>query len=412
MQKIAAHSGLLAANLALVDGAFTAYLRTLRRAPRTIGHIRWAVRHAAWWLACRHRSLVSLRPEELSAFLHDSAARCWGSYTHEHYRVGMHWWFHFRHPIRDPGYRLRRPHDLIAYPWQSWVDDFIQFLVQHRGLAQRTLIGYRDVVRSFLIWHFGMRRADWQSVVVRDIWRYARCFGRGRKPATLNHDLRYLRRFFVFLEMRGACSPQLAHAVPRFWNFGQASTLDTLNDRQRRTLLACFRRRTAEGLRDFCLATCMVDLGLRPIEVASLTLQSIDWSRHVLSVPPTKTDRGRQLPLVERIATALKTYVDRNRPQTDSTRLFVHHGEHHAGDGMDSRAIRRVISLAYRRCGFPAEWNGSYRLRHTFATRLHARGADLKQIADLLGHRHLQTTTIYTKVDLNGLSALALPWPI
>ncbi len=79
---------------------------------------------------------------------------------------------------------------------------------------------------------------------------------------------------------------------------------------------------------------------------------------------------------------------------------------------MDSRAIRKVISHAYRRCDFPPEWNGSYRLRHTFATRLHARGADLKQIADLMGHRHLQTTTIYTKVDLNGLRALALPWPI
>lgn len=209
MQKFAAHAGLLAVNLAQVEGPFTDYLRCQRRAPRTIAHIRWAVRHAAWWLACRRRSLDALRLEELPHFLRNSAARCWGSYTHEHYRAGIHWWFQFKHPIRDPGYRLRRPRDLVAYPWQPWVDDFIQFLIQHRGLAQRTLIGYRDVVRSFLIWRFGTSPADWPQVGVRDIWRYARSFGRGRKPTTLNHDLRYLRRFLAFLEIRGACTAQL-----------------------------------------------------------------------------------------------------------------------------------------------------------------------------------------------------------
>jgi len=79
---------------------------------------------------------------------------------------------------------------------------------------------------------------------------------------------------------------------------------------------------------------------------------------------------------------------------------------------MDCSHQRWALTRAYRRCGFPKGWQGGYRLRHTFASRLHARGADLKQIADLLGHRHLQTTTLYAKVDLIGLRDLALPWPI
>jgi integrase len=72
----------------------------------------------------------------------------------------------------------------------------------------------------------------------------------------------------------------------------------------------------------------------------------------------------------------------------------------------NERAIR-----AYRRCGFPSSCSGLYPLRHTFATRLHARGVGLKQISDLMGHGHLHTTTLYAQVDLVGLRALALPWP-
>ena len=56
-------------------------------------------------------------------------------------------------------------------------------------------------------------------------------------------------------------------------------------------------------------------------------------------------------------------------------------------------------------------WTGTHVLRHTAATRLHRRGASLKEVADLLGHRSLDTTAIYTKVDLPALAAVALPWP-
>ena len=73
--------------------------------------------------------------------------------------------------------------------------------------------------------------------------------------------------------------------------------------------------------------------------------------------------------------------------------------------------VRLALHRAYQRCGFPRDWCGTHRLRRTFATRLYARGINLKQIADLLGHRHLTTTTRYAQTDLTGLRAVAQPWP-
>jgi site-specific recombinase XerD len=73
--------------------------------------------------------------------------------------------------------------------------------------------------------------------------------------------------------------------------------------------------------------------------------------------------------------------------------------------------IRGVIRRGFTEVEGCAHWTGTHILRHTAATRLHRRGASLKEVADLLGHRSIDTTAIYTKVDLPALAAVALPWP-
>jgi site-specific recombinase XerD len=259
---------------------------------------------------------------------------------------------------------------------------------------------------------FGHARVDWHRIGPVQIRQYAHAVARGRKHRTINHDLRSLHRFFTYLHIGGVVPSQWCEAVPCFSCYGETRVVTPLTDQQRRQLLASFDRRTSSGLRDYCLTVCMVDLGLRPVEVRRLSLSDLDWTNGVLHVPPTKTDRGRDLPLTPRIASALRTYVERKRPRTDSGSMFVRHHTSRGDGSLSKNTIHHVLQAAYARCGFPSSWSGGYRLRHTFATRLHARGVDLKNIADLLGHRHLQTTTIYAKVDINALRALAVPWPL
>ena len=86
------------------------------------------------------------------------------------------------------------------------------------GFNVYTRKGYADAIRSYLKWQFGKRAPNWRRVQPKHVWDYAYSFQRGRRPGTLNHDLRRLRRFFMFVHVLTACSPQLIQAVPPFLN--------------------------------------------------------------------------------------------------------------------------------------------------------------------------------------------------
>lgn len=293
--------------------------------------------------------------------------------------------------------------------WQRWWEDYSRFIVTHRGLGPESQRAARFFVRDFLSWRFHSGEAHWSRVDVEDIWSYAERCARRLKPRSTNLGLSVVRRFLRFVQMRGACSSDLVQAVPHVATFGQSVPPEVLTNRQRRTLLASFTQKSSNACRDYTMALCMVDLGLRSIEVVRLRLSDIDWPQKILSVPATKTGRGRQLPLPLHLAKALRAYIP-TRPTTNCDRLFV---GHHFGRGrpVSTGAVRAAMRAAYRRCGFPRDWCGTHRLRHTFATRLFARGGDLKHIADLLGHSSISTTNFYAQVDLKGLRALAQSWP-
>jgi site-specific recombinase XerD len=155
----------------------------------------------------------------------------------------------------------------------------------------------------------------------------------------------------------------------------------------------------------------LLDLGLRAGEVIGLRVQDIDWQGHQLKVQRSKTGPGRQLPLLPPLERALQDYLATARPQNlAEDHLFLRHPQRQ-GAPLSLDALVAIVRQAYRRCGFPSTWWGTHRLRHTFASRLHQRGVDLKPIADLLGHRHLDSTNRYTHVEVETLRRLALPWP-
>jgi site-specific recombinase XerD len=124
----------------------------------------------------------------------------------------------------------------------------------------------------------------------------------------------------------------------------------------------------------------------------------------------TMANRARELPLPAPVGQAIAQYLRRGRPTTRCRNLFVRHRVPR-GTPVTTTLIRGVMRLAYAKVEGCAGWTGTHVLRHTAATRLLQRGATLKEIADVLGHRSLDTTALYAKVDLPALAAVALPWP-
>ena len=114
-------------------------------------------------------------------------------------------------------------------------------------------------------------------------------------------------------------------------------------------------------------------------------------------------------PLVARVGRALADYLRWGRPVCACRNVFV---RHRAPAGpMSIHIVIGVYRLTFARAEACKGLCGTHLLRHTAATNMLQHGANLEEIADVLGHRLIETTTIYAKVDLPTLNRVAMPWP-
>jgi len=161
--------------------------------------------------------------------------------------------------------------------WQSWFDDYVRFLEMDRGLSPSAQSHYGHIAERYLAWQFRRRPVNWRRVRPQDLWRYVRRLRwPGRKAQGLNSELTALRQFLRFVHLRGGCTVALAEAVPTVSGGSRSLVRPALSTEHRRQLLACFDRHNTEGARDYAMARCMTDLGLRCVEVARLGLHDLD----------------------------------------------------------------------------------------------------------------------------------------
>jgi site-specific recombinase XerD len=197
--------------------------------------------------------------------------------------------------------------------------------------------------------------------------------------------------------------------VPAPASYRLASLPAVLSDEDIKRLLSVFDRKTAAGLRDYAITRCLTDLGLRAKEIAGLNLNDLDWRNGKLRIVGSKTRHDDELPLTETVGAALAEYIRRARSEVPTRRVFLR-VRPPVGKCITSRTVCGVVIRAAARAGLAAV-HGPRILRHTVASRMIRHGARVKDIADVLRHRSLDTTAIYMKVDLPRLATVALPWP-
>jgi site-specific recombinase XerD len=201
----------------------------------------------------------------------------------------------------------------------------------------------------------------------------------------------------------------LAAAVPVVANWSMTSLPRAIAADQVRQLLASINRRTEIGRRDYAILLLLARLGLRSGEVAFLELDDIDWNIGQLSVRG-KGGQRTELPLSAEVGRAIAAYLRRGRPASASRRVFLRAKAPIRGF-RDASGVGSIVRHSLKRAGINAPTQGAHQFRHGLATEMLRQGASLSEIGDVLGHRHPQTTLIYTKVDLSALRTLALPWP-
>jgi site-specific recombinase XerD len=295
-------------------------------------------------------------------------------------------------------------------PVEQVVQEFERYLLDDRALAQSTAVHYSSFVRGFLAGRFCRGPVKLSQLCAGDVVRFVQRQARRLHLKQAKLLTTALRSFLHYLRYRGEILHDLSGAVPTVANWSMTSIPRAIPPDLVRRLLASIDRHTALGQRDYAILLLLARLGLRGGEVARIELEDIDWNTGSIRVR-RKGGHESVLPLPTDVGAAITAYLRQGRPRnSNSRRVFLRCRAPFRGF-RGPVAIASLVQHNLARAGIKAPTNGAHQFRHGLATDMLRHGASLTEIGEVLGHRSPETTRIYTKVDLNALRPLALPWP-
>ena len=299
---------------------------------------------------------------------------------------------------------------LPSTPADHWLRRYEHYLEHILGAALRTRQRYLPLAKCFLATCVQSESWEWSALHAQEVTEFVRQqaalrTGAGRKVATV--VVRSVLRFLVFC---GALRPgmEAAALTPRQWVHAPLPQRLT-HDEVERVLATCANT-TLHALRDRTILLLLGRLGLRAHEIVALCLEDIDWHHGRLVIRPGKTHHERLLPLSQELGSALATYLRQGRPTSAHRHVFLT-VQAPFRPFVGASAVTQIAQRAMHRAGIAHQpLHGAHTFRHTVASQMVNRGASFKDVADILGHRSLQTTGIYAKLDLDALAQVALPW--
>jgi site-specific recombinase XerD len=291
-----------------------------------------------------------------------------------------------------------------------WMRRYEHYLEHVLGAALRTRQRYLPVAAGFLATCMQSESWEWRALRAEDITEFVRQqaalrTGAGRKMPTI--VVRSVLRFLVFC---GALRPGMEAAAPALRQWTHAPLPHRLtHDEVERVLATCVGT-THHSLRDRVILLLLGRLGVRAHEIVALHLENVDWHHGHLVIRPGKMHHERLLPLSQELGNALALYLRQGRPTSEHRHVFLTlQAPFRPLQG--ASAITQIAQRTMHRAGIALQpRQGAHTFRHTVASQMVNRGASFKEVADVLGHRSLQTTGIYAKLDLDALARVALPW--
>jgi integrase/recombinase XerD len=282
-------------------------------------------------------------------------------------------------------------------------EDFSKFM-KARGMCDESIRVYSSRIESFLKWSLP-RREKVSAIFIRDVDEYLELRRLdGCMPRTIASLCTAFRLFFRYAEMRGLNGSKIARGIrnPRFPRYDPLPK--GLPWTQVRALLDSeVPIRNADLRASAILFLCSI-YGLRGAEIAKLTLDDFDWVSEIFLVRRAKRGPIQQFPLQFEVGNAILRYLQKCRPRCACRNLFVTLKPPYKP--IRSATLWTIIANRIRRSGLNLR-AGTHSFRHACATELLRQGSSLKEIADFLGHRDLESVSIYAKSDIRSLRMVA-----
>ncbi len=297
-----------------------------------------------------------------------------------------------------------------ATPREQLVAAYRTDLERVRGLAKSTLKQHAATALEFLKF-VGF---DSDPTLVRrlnppQVEEFIRVTGARIGRASLQHTVAHLRSFLRFLASRDEIARGLDFSIdtPRVYRgerLPRSLPWDTVQ-----AFLAAIDRTTPVGRRDYAMFMLVTTYGLRTSEVSALRLDDISWRVGQIRVPRPKTKTPLVLPLTDTVAASLIDYVRHARPDLACREVFLR--VRAPAGPLAPTAVTEAFQAWTRRGALPIPYQGPHCLRHSLAIHLLRQGASLKAIGDLLGHRSVESTSVYLRMQVADLRDAALDLP-
>lgn len=286
--------------------------------------------------------------------------------------------------------------------------DYRKYLLDERGLTSATVLRYQRFARRFLT-----QRASRNGEVVgcegltsMEINDYLLAASARLVVESAKREAADLRSLLRFLYLRRLIDTDLGATMPPVAAWRGTRLPQGLRAADVEAVLNGCDRSTTSGRRDYAVLCLLARLGLRSGEVAALQLGDIDWRLGEILVRG-KARRRDRLPLPADVGAALAAYLREDRPRCAVRQVIL--TLYAPARPIHPSSITNVVRRACRRAGVPEV--GGHRLRHALATEMLRRGADLIEIAQVLRHSDLGTTSDYAKIDRTALQAVVQRWP-
>jgi len=284
--------------------------------------------------------------------------------------------------------------------------EFGSFMKEDRGLSPTTVKYNCSSVRPFLDRLLEGKRSL-EAITVSDVdsllaqkvneEHYAR--------VSIRDYASSLRSFFRYAEMRGWCPVGIAASImaPRVFKqetLPSGPTWDIVQE-----IVDATAGDHPIAIRDHAILMLLAVYGVRSGEVGRLQLTDIDWQRETIVFTRSKIARSHSFPLRSSVGAVIIRYLKEARPKSPHRQVFL---TLRAPVGpLSNGAMWAVVSRQLRKRAPSLKHHGPHSLRHACATRLINQGLSLKEIGDHLGHRDVEATRIYAKVDLARLGEVA-----
>ena len=308
---------------------------------------------------------------------------------------------------------------VIAEVEQPYTDDPCAVIVERytahlrdvHGLASETCEGYARSAGRFLDFHMERHQGlAFAAIDGPEVLDYVTAWANHSSSQSWTRNLTtFTRAFLRFLRWENLIDRDLDRVVPTIPRWRLSTVPKHLPWEQVREIIDSVNTDSPEGMRDKAILLLLSTLGLRNHDVRTLELGHIDWRESEIRLPKTKSMRARIVPMPQEVGEAIADYIIHARPHNDTPFVFMRHYAP-ISEFKSPGAVGGIVKKYTKRLKLArVSHQGSHMLRHSLAAKMVNSGSSLKDVADMLGHLHIDTTAIYAKVDTVHLADVALP---